>query len=427
MRLLFIIQRYGREALGGSEHYCREMAERLAERGHEISVLTSCAVDYQGWANEFPPGQTELNGVTVHRFPVTMPRNERFYYLTERAHGAALLGRPLPDVLEDHWMRVVGPTMPEMEAWLDQNVDRFDAVAIVTYQFAHAVRATEVISAHRRADPAARRHPPIVLHPTAHEDVTLGLGVFDNVFSEASGLVFLTPEERDLVRLRFGSLVADTPAIVSGVGVPAASMVTHDQRASFRTRHGIGDAPFALCVGRMDENKGFIELARAFERFKLSDPGPLKLVLVGGGDLGGRVKRLSSDNVRFLGRVSDEDRDAALSEATVFIHPSLFESFSIVVCEAWCRARPVLVRNECAVLRGQVERSGGGLSFAGQAEFEVMLQAVVSDPKLSQVLGESGAAYVERNYRWDTLLHDYEVFVEALIQNANASDATTPR
>ncbi len=406
MKLLFIIQRYGREALGGSEHYCREMAERLAARGHQIEVLTSCAVDYQGWANEFPPGASDINGVTVHRFPVVVKRDERFYYLTERAHGAALLGRPLPMVLEDHWMRAVGPTMIGMEEWLAANIERFDAAAIVTYQFAHAVRATEVITTKSRV--------PIVLHPTAHEDVTLGLQIFDEVFAKASGFVFLTEEERDLVLLRFGTAVESTPSIVSGVGIPEAPRVSGDQRDRFRSRHGLGTAPFALCVGRMDENKGFIELAKAFERYKRDNPGPLTLVLIGGGDLGGRIDELSSVNVRFLGRVTDDDRDAALAEASVFVHPSLYESFSIVVCEAWQHHTPVLVRHECAVLRGQVERSGGGLYYRGPAELEVMLDAIVNDGPLKDLLGDRGAQYVGANYRWDKLLDDYETFVDSL-------------
>ena len=409
MRLLFVIQRYGREALGGSEHYCRELAEGLAARGHVIEVLTSCAVDYQGWVNAVPAGSSVVNGVTVHRFPVEVTRDQKFYYLTERAHGAALLGRPLPEVLEDHWMRAVGPTMIGMEDWLRGNIERFDAAAIITYQFAHAVRATEVI--------ASGSTVPIVLHPTAHEDVTLALEIFTDVFQKASGLVFLTAEERDLVYRRFGGTVKQKPAIVSGVGIPDAPVVGAHQRADFRSRHRIESSPFALCLGRMDENKGFVEVVDAFERYKRWKPGRLKLLLIGGGDLGGRIGQLSSEDVMFLGQVSDAERDAALAEARVFIHPSLFESFSIVVCEAWQHRTPVLVRDECAVLRGQVNRSGGGLCFRGKAEFDVMLDALANDLSLGESLGRRGSRYVETHYRWEKILDGYERFVGQLTES----------
>lgn len=57
LKLAFVVDRYGADVPGGSERHCREFAERLAGRGHEVTVLTSCARDYVTWANVFPPGR----------------------------------------------------------------------------------------------------------------------------------------------------------------------------------------------------------------------------------------------------------------------------------------------------------------------------------------------------------------------------------
>ena len=67
MNLLFVVQRYGANVAGGAEAHCRMFAERLAARGHDVTVLTSCARDYDTWADAYPPGVERIDGVDVHR------------------------------------------------------------------------------------------------------------------------------------------------------------------------------------------------------------------------------------------------------------------------------------------------------------------------------------------------------------------------
>ena len=74
MKILYSVQRYGENVVGGSEAAARAFAEHLAASGHEVSVVTSCAQSYSDWANVYPPGREELNGVTIRRLPVTEPR-----------------------------------------------------------------------------------------------------------------------------------------------------------------------------------------------------------------------------------------------------------------------------------------------------------------------------------------------------------------
>ena len=68
MRILYAVQRYGTVgSVGGSEAAARAFAEHLVDRDHDVEVVTSCAQSYVDWANVYPPGVEELNGVTVHR------------------------------------------------------------------------------------------------------------------------------------------------------------------------------------------------------------------------------------------------------------------------------------------------------------------------------------------------------------------------
>ena len=69
LRFTFVISRYGVDILGGAEQLARSVAERLAARGHDVRVLTSCARSYRTWKNEAPPGIGPEDGVSVVRYP----------------------------------------------------------------------------------------------------------------------------------------------------------------------------------------------------------------------------------------------------------------------------------------------------------------------------------------------------------------------
>jgi len=114
-----------------------------------------------------------------------------------------------------------------------------------------------------------------ILHPAAHEEPALHLPVFDALFSGCRGFAFHTRSERRLVVERFG--VATTPQVVVGLGVEESEGSAEVARAAF----GLGDAPYLLCIGRVDDKKGTGILWRYFRSYKERHRGPLRLVLVG--------------------------------------------------------------------------------------------------------------------------------------------------
>jgi glycosyltransferase involved in cell wall biosynthesis len=108
--------------------------------------------------------------------------------------------------------------------------------------------------------------------------------------------------------------------------------------------------------------------------------------------------------IRALGYVSDDLRESLLAHARALIVPSRFESLSMVLLEAWNHAVPALVNAECAVLAGQVRRANGGLWYRSAAEFREALDYLVSNGAARERFGCQGLAYVEREYRWPTVL-----------------------
>src|SRR3712207_6273735 len=132
-RLLFVVQRYGREVAGGAELHCREFATRMAARGHHVEAVKSCAVNYVDWANRYPAGTGELDGVMVHRLPVARERDDRFF---EPLNTRVVWGeRPVPLYLQREWMRAQGPHIPELERWLLRHGGSYDVVIFFTYLY----------------------------------------------------------------------------------------------------------------------------------------------------------------------------------------------------------------------------------------------------------------------------------------------------
>jgi glycosyltransferase involved in cell wall biosynthesis len=391
-RLLFVIQRYGREVAGGAELHCREFATRMAARGHAVEVVTSCAVNYVDWANHYPAGTHEVDGVTVHRLAVAHERDDRLF---EALNTRVVWGeRPVPLYLEHQWMRAQGPYLPELGPWLTGHGPEYDVVIFFTYLYYTSWAGL----------PAAAAVVPTVLHPTAHDEPPLYLDLFRTMFHHPAAFAFSTEEEAELVERRFRP---GRPYEIVGVGVEAASHQGHDG-AAFREAFGLGDTPYLLYVGRVDPAKGSEEILAFFTAYKARQPGPLKLAIVGDS-----VRALDPHpDVLVTGFVDDALKESALAGCLALVLPSYFESFSMILTEAWAHGKPALVQGHCEVLDGQCRRSGGGLPYRGFAEFEAAVELLSADSGLRARLGAAGRRYVEDRYAWDVVLDRYESLLE---------------
>lgn len=386
MKLLFVSQRFGSEVFGGAEAFCRQFALRLAARGHTVDVLTSAALSYVDWADHYPAGVTQDGGVTVNRLAVHAPRdNAVFGPLRERA----LARRWMAPYLQWEWMRQQGPWLKGMEEWLGDRSMEYDATVFITYLYWTAARGM------------AAARSPVVLHPTAHDEPPAYLPLFDEVFRIPDAFGFLTDEESDFVRRRYR---VRRPSVVTGIGIEDPHP---GDPAEFRRRFGLGDRPYIACVGRTDPGKGSAELFNFFLEFKRRNPGDLALVFIGE-----EVYKLPGHpDIVKTGFVDEASRQAGVEGAVLLVQPSYFESFSLVLVEAFAVGVPALVQGHSEVLSGQARRSRGAIPYSGFAEFESALLMLAQDPGLRAVMGASGKRFVEDRYRWSHVLEKYERFL----------------
>jgi glycosyltransferase involved in cell wall biosynthesis len=163
------------------------------------------------------------------------------------------------------------------------------------------------------------------------------------------------------------------------------------------------DRPFAIYIGRIDENKGCRELFAHFQRYAAAFPRGLDLVLVGSAILD--VPK--HPRIHHLGFVDDRDKFDALAAADLLVMPSYFESLSMVALEAWALGRPVLANGRCDVLKGQCIRSNAGLYYESYEEFVEALYSLESNGPLNARLGQNGREFFRRTYAWPVIERKY--------------------
>lgn len=388
-RIALVNQRYGLEVNGGSEYYTRLIAERLANR-YEVDVLTTKAVDYTTWKDWYARDVEVIHGVTVRRFSVEQLRARDFNtynenYLQDVAQGQR------SRVKERTWFEKQGPVAPECIRYIRRHKNDYDVFIFVTYLYYLTVAGLPEV-----ADKA-------IFIPTAHREPYLDFVTYESLFTKPRAFIFLTDEERKLVRRQFPK-TEPIPCDVMGTGVDVPCVPDAEK---FRRQYGITE-PYLIYVGRIDEGKDCPMLFRYFMEYKKRCGGDLKLVL-----MGKAVCRIPKHpDIISLGFVPEEDKFHGISGARALVLPSKFESLSISVLEAMTLSVPVLVNGACAVLKGHCTKSNGGLYYMNYFEFEGAVQFLLHHEATYVQMCKNAKAYISQNYDWEVIMRRFSAMIE---------------
>ena len=394
--LLVVVQRYG-DVSGGAEAHARQLVDHLAPH-LRVEVATTTAADYWTWENVFPAGDTVVGGVPVHRFAVARGR-ARDFRNRERVAFAPL--RTLAD--ERAFVDAQGPHSPELLEFVHARRDDYDGFLFFTYIYEPTAYGVPLVP--QRA----------VLVPTAHDEPAISLSVYRALFHAPRAIAFNTEEERAMVWRRFRN--ERVPSEIMGVGVELPEGISADR---FRRRHGL-EGPFFLYVGRVVESKGAGELFDFWARWRDErapggGPGPRATLVVAGHAEMPVPKR---DDVRYVGRISHEEKFDAYAACEALVIPSPLESLSLVTLEAWAMAKPNVCPARSRILAGMTRRAGGGLSYRSFAEFAEILTLLLERPELRDSLGAHGRDFVARTYTWPRIVASYrDLFAEVRARNA---------
>jgi glycosyltransferase involved in cell wall biosynthesis len=382
MRLAFVIPWFGADIPGGAEAECLNTACHLHQAGLPVEVLTTCIKEFRSdWSvNYHTRGTDTIRGLTVRRFPVARRDAAAFHRINAR-----LMSR-LPITAEEEivFLREM-IHCDDLIRFIEQHQGEYVFIYI-PYMFTTTYRG--ILTAPQRA----------VLIPCLHDESYAYLGIYKPVFAQARGLILHTRAEMALAR-RLYSLRDDAVQLL-GEGVNSGFL---PDPARFKRKYQLNR--FLLYAGRKDAGKNVPLLVDYFCRYKKIHPGDLQLVLVGDGPLS--IPAGHEQDIVDLGFVPVEDKYDAYAAALALCQPSLQESFSLVIMEAWLAERPVLVHERCPVARDHCLASNGGLFFASFTDFIGCLDYLRENAEEARRMAQNGRRYVLANYTWDRIVKKY--------------------
>jgi len=198
---------------------------------------------------------------------------------------------------------------------------------------------------------------------------------------------------------------------------PENIFVTHlgfDQeryRPQVTSRKSQNEKPYILFVGRIDKKKNLLTLVRAFEQIAEAFPdlelklagtfsGPAGLSTTGSHELMEVIcKSKVESRIHMLGYVSEDEKIALLSNALMYVQPSMYEGFGLPPLEAMACGTPTICANSTSL--PEIVGEGNALFFDPMDvnQLASRMSQVASSEELREQLIQKGLEWSKR-YDW---------------------------
>ncbi len=363
----------GHPEAGGSEVYAESVADGLAQRGHEVVLLTA---RHPGAHRE----DRRSSGVRVLR------RGGRLTVYLQAALA--------------HWTRRTG--RPEFIIETQNGVPYLAAL--------WAPRTPHVVLVHH----VHREQWPVVFGPRA---ARVGWWV-------ESRLAPWVNRRRPYIAV---SEVTRTELGEQGIDPARVRVIHNGTIAPPAQDHARAAVPQLLVLGRLVPHKR-VELALQTLARLLPLVPEARLIIAGRGwwedEIRAEVSRLGlEEHVELAGFVSDEERHRLYATSWVSLVPSLKEGWGLVVVEAGLHATPtVAFEGTGGVTESIVHGRTGLLARPDDLDhFTAHVHALIIDPDLRAAMGTAARQFAS-GFTWTQTVDDVEDMMEGLV-----SDPRRPR
>jgi glycogen synthase len=207
--------------------------------------------------------------------------------------------------------------------------------------------------------------------------------------------------------------------------VPNGVIVGPDQfsepreRKAFRRRFVADDEQLVFYVGRIVYEKGLHVLIEAWPQ--IAAHAKARLVIAG---IGSYLETLQaevaarglSEQISFIGFISDEEREQLYRVADVAVFPSLYEPFGIVALEAFATGCPLVVSATGGL--SEVVQDGRTGLVVPPGDTSALAEAVVEtikQPRAARSRAAIAMALVQDRYNWPQIAHETQQIYERVL------------
>jgi glycosyltransferase involved in cell wall biosynthesis len=221
----------------------------------------------------------------------------------------------------------------------------------------------------------------------------------------ANAALWHATSDAEAEEIRAFGVRAPIAVIPNGIDVPA-SMNAHCRSATTDQRERT-----VLFLGRVHPKKNLTSLVEAWALVSAEFPD-WRLRIVGpdenghAGELRNLADRLGARRVSVEPAVFDSLKSEALSDATIFVLPTLNENFGIAVAEALGASVPAIVTKGAPWSGLQAERCGWWIDHGVGPLAEALRTSMRMAPVDLREMGERGCAWMRRDFGWDRIAHD---------------------
>jgi glycogen(starch) synthase len=178
--------------------------------------------------------------------------------------------------------------------------------------------------------------------------------------------------------------------------------------------------PRLLCIGRLDEHKGFDLAIAALARLRERHPS-VRLAIAGDGPERNRLIALAcalgvNDSVDFLGNVSRDRIAVLLRECTVVVMPSRYEGLPLVALEAAWAGRPIVAADSPGLSDAVVPGETALMVPAGDPDaLARAIAGLLVDASHVRALGLKARAMAADRYSLKRCVDEYETVYQRVV------------